>query len=387
MLGLPNTSLNLKAFSEALFSGYKQIARNENSWVLDKVKSLFPETSQRELKGIDFYVEALRKEVFKLEKTTNSPVTYDLGGAGYTNGIGSIKKVLGLSDRYHFRKEEAGLVSIPELSDRGLRSSLLSSGNYTIEGEPFFETRHRSQADSTYYARLGNIASIFTIGTMGFDDDQANEARPYVEEAMRFLAKYRTPRIPAEPNYTEAEKGRKLFEAHCGSCHGHYSGKLDALVLEEFPNKAIPFSRIKTDSLRAVRITEKDLEVLEKVKLGKWVDGRANRAYVAPILNGLWATAPYLHNGSVPTIWHLMHPDQRPISFQVGGHALDFDRLGIKGVQEGNTYRYPVGYTPQSTPEWYNTQDLGRSNSGHVFPFDRLSEEEKAALIEYLKTL
>jgi hypothetical protein len=53
--------------------------------------------------------------------------------------------------------------------------------------------------------------------------------------------------------------------------------------------------------------------------------------YVAPILNGVWATAPYLHNGSVPTLWHLMHPESRPCRFEVGGHKLDSTKVGIAG--------------------------------------------------------
>ena len=109
---------------------------------------------------------------------------------------------------------------------------------------------------------------------------------------------------------------------------------------------------------------------------------------MAPILSGLWATAPYLHNGSVPTLWHLMTPESRPARFQVGGHALDFGLMGIAGAADAEgTYRYPAGSAPWSVPEVYDTRQPGMGNGGHEESFSDLAEAEKRALIEYLKTL
>src|SRR5213079_951338 len=96
--------------------------------------------------------------------------------------------------------------------------------------------------------------------------------------------------------------------------------------------------------------------------------------YVAPILSGLWATAPYLHNGSVPTLWHLMHPAERPTKFFVGGHRLDFKRVGIDGYLDDGTLRYPADYRPWSTPQLYDTREPGRANTGHVAQFKPLTE-------------
>jgi len=110
--------------------------------------------------------------------------------------------------------------------------------------------------------------------------------------------------------------------------------------------------------------------------------------YVAPILSGLWASAPYLHNGSVPTLWHLMHAAERPLRFQVGGHALDWNRVGIAGaLNAGGEYVFPTDYEPWSEPELYDTAQPGLENSGHEQPFDELSETEKDELLEYLKVL
>jgi hypothetical protein len=110
--------------------------------------------------------------------------------------------------------------------------------------------------------------------------------------------------------------------------------------------------------------------------------------YVAPPLAGVWATAPYQHNGSVPTLWHLMHPDQRPARFYVGGHRIDFVRVGIAGeVESDGTMRYASDYRPWSTPRLFDTSEPGRSNRGHETMFADLTEAQKTALLEYLKRL
>ena len=110
--------------------------------------------------------------------------------------------------------------------------------------------------------------------------------------------------------------------------------------------------------------------------------------YSAPSLSGVWLSAPYFHNGSVPTLWALMNPDERPVSFPLGGHKLDFDKVGIAlEVAENGEALYPTGYEPWSVPVIFDTRLPGLSNNGHEQPFDELSKDEKRALLEYLKTL
>ena len=78
--------------------------------------------------------------------------------------------------------------------------------------------------------------------------------------------------------------------------------------------------------------------------------------------------------------------DQGCVSSQPGQAA--FVQLGIAGERFGDgVYRYPDGYVPWSTPEQYDTRQPGLSNRGHEREFAGLSDVEKRALIEYLKTL
>jgi hypothetical protein len=111
---------------------------------------------------------------------------------------------------------------------------------------------------------------------------------------------------------------------------------------------------------------------------------RALLSYKVRPLNGVWATPPYLHNGSVPNIYALLSPvAERPKKFYLGNREYDPVNLGYV------TDEFPGGFE-------FDTSIRGNSNSGHEFSDDRskegvigrsLSPGERRALIEYLKTL
>jgi hypothetical protein len=106
--------------------------------------------------------------------------------------------------------------------------------------------------------------------------------------------------------------------------------------------------------------------------------------YVAPPLNGIWASAPYLHNGSVPTLWHLLNPGQRPAVWRRTEDGYDQSRVGLEVTSFDDvpgTVRLP-----SEKREYFDTHRPGKSASGHEFP-DQLSDDEKKAVLEYLKTL
>ena len=91
-------------------------------------------------------------------------------------------------------------------------------------------------------------------------------------------------------------------------------------------------------------------------------------------LAGVWATGPYLHNGSVPTVYELLSPPKaRRAVFWTGGRELDLERLGFVSTNAPGRFRY-------------DTRLPGNGNGGHAFPKDGLSHEQRMAVIEYLKT-
>jgi len=88
----------------------------------------------------------------------------------------------------------------------------------------------------------------------------------------------------------------------------------------------------------------------------------------------------------VPTLWHFFHPEARPARFLAGGHALDYEKVGI-ALDPQDPTRYPAGYRPTSRPVVYATAQPGHGAQGHEKQLRSLSEDDKAALIEYLKLL
>lgn len=97
-------------------------------------------------------------------------------------------------------------------------------------------------------------------------------------------------------------------------------------------------------------------------------------AYKARPLNGIWATAPFLHNGSVPTLWDLLLPPaERPKTFFVGRYEYDPKKVGIL------TDKFDGGFE-------LDTSVKGNSNAGHEYG-TKLSEADRWAVVEYMKSL
>ena len=100
--------------------------------------------------------------------------------------------------------------------------------------------------------------------------------------------------------------------------------------------------------------------------------------YKARPLNGIWATAPYLHNGSVPSLWELLQkPENRVVKFWVGSRKFDPVNVGFVTTEGLNEFQV---LTPAGAIQ------AGNSNRGHEAGTD-LSDDEKRQLIEYMKTL
>ena len=102
------------------------------------------------------------------------------------------------------------------------------------------------------------------------------------------------------------------------------------------------------------------------------------QAFESRVLQGIWATAPYLHNGSIPTLSDLLKPvAERAATFKVG-QAYDPVKVGLAGDQSQFNYTYKT--TDCSDPA------SGNSRCGHEFG-SKLKEDDKKALLEYLKQL
>ncbi len=235
-----------------------------------------------------------------------------------------------------------------------------------------------------------------------------------------------------------AARGRALFAENCAGCHVPHTTQGDGRYVQHL--KMIPVEYIGTDpgaanniadhrfDLTALQWKQAELEKLDvepkptepmdlsKMSVAKglayvtaYVQDRAYqdanvapaeraemdgfglpigvrelRSYKARPLAGVWATAPFLHNGSVPSIYQLLSPqDERATTFYKGTFEFDPQHLGYRTEAFNNAFLF-------------DTQITGNHNSGHEFRAGKLGNgvigrglqpQERWALLEYLKVL
>jgi mono/diheme cytochrome c family protein len=204
-----------------------------------------------------------------------------------------------------------------------------------------------------------------------------------------FVSSVEPPKYPFTIDSELAKRGREIFADTCASCHGTYGERWT------YPNKIVPLAKIGTDPRLAESFSERNVRHLNALWFthetgpdGKPFQVADTRGYQAPPLDGVWATAPYFHNGSAPTVYHVLNSKARPKvftrSYRTGEEEYDQRRLGWKVT----VLEQPPG---PDTSEFerrkvYDTTLPGRGNGGHTFG-DDLSEDDRLAVIEYLKTL
>jgi len=222
-------------------------------------------------------------------------------------------------------------------------------------------------------------------------------------------------------------QGRDLVAANCTGCHTVASVPLAGS--RYIPTRAVPLPEVGTDDAYTRALTSRRIytgavadlfenrpvvsaaaffgTVVERVTMRgldalnlspaealAYVDGRVAPPPNAPPgtppepwqtdprrfvslkagpLIGLWATGPFLHNGSVPTVEDLLlPPNQRPRVFWTGGREIDAARLGFVSAEAPGLFRF-------------DTSLPGNGNGGHAFPATPFAAEQRRAVLEYLK--
>ncbi len=208
---------------------------------------------------------------------------------------------------------------------------------------------------------------------------------PAFRDISAYLAQMEPPKYPFAIDKEKAAKGEALFRMNCASCHGTYGEKWT------YPNKVIAVKDIGTDPKRHAGIELAYGEEYSESWFGKENPPkplRATAGYQAPPLDGVWATAPYFHNGSVPTLDGVLNSKARPKRFTRSFKTDEADYDKIKMGWKVTEVRDPPApnLTPIEARKIYDTTKPGRANTGHTYG-DKLTEDERAQVIEYLKTL
>ena len=378
-LGMPNTSLDLEAYTLAAFNGFK-IAAAEPDAFWDIVEALHPDLALREYLTLKFAVWPLVRDRLSALEGETRPLPFPNGLPGSTNGVAALKQATGM-DLGVTSKSDNGIVSIPDLGHRHWRTSLLSDGAYALPSHAAGKATRSSDIDQVHLDGLATITTFFTVPSMGVAPSEAMSHRQDARDIFAFLSDVYSPmRFPGDVRLDQAEKGARVFGEECAACHGSYDWNDGRPRLQTYPNWS---GEVETDPLRAENFTASLAERVDQTVYEPHMIVASTGVYTAPPLTGLWASAPYLHNGSVPTLHHLLNPGSRPDRFYVGGHALDFRKVGLRLQENG---AFPEAYRPFARPVLYDTTLPGQGNGGHTAGM-HLSDDDKTLLLEFLKLL
>lgn len=292
--------------------------------------------------------------------------------------------------------------------------------------------QYNSSVHSPLGRNVGEVTGVFAEASLAADGSVVSSAN--IENLYRletWLEQLRAPTWPEEIlgpiDTTLATQGAALFGAQCASCHTEDPQPRTAPnafgVTFAQVNFQTPLSALRTDPTAAMSFATRRADPGPWTPLAQALgllgpDGKTSVAallsvsgtsiirryfainqfppleqaryngfresltpsvaqlttYKARPLNGVAFTAPFLHNGSVPSIYELLLPaSERPSSFHVGSLKFDPVKLGYSTQREAHTVPF-------------DTTQLGNSNAGHEYGTG-LTHEERMAIIEYLKTL
>lgn len=253
--------------------------------------------------------------------------------------------------------------------------------HHDMDAPPWWNVRKRDRLYIDGFVEKSHRALI------PFVMDQRNSGAKMIgwEEDFKKIYAYieslEAPRYPFPVDAELAEQGSEVFDNHCAECHGQSGANAT------YPARIVPLEDIGTDPIRLRALSPQHRRGYHESWYANYGQDETHfepEGYQAPPLDGVWASAPYFHNGSVPTLWHVLNPTERPkIWYRPDNDAYDASRVGLK-VKELTDL--PSDLRGDIRRKYFDTQVRGKSSAGHDYP-DALNAEEKKVLLEYLKTL
>ncbi len=192
-----------------------------------------------------------------------------------------------------------------------------------------------------------------------------------LHRVMNYIGDLKAPKYPLPIDERLAAAGAVTYDSTCAMCHKAGGARAGAVI---------PLAEIGTDRARLDLWTSTAAAASNSVGDGhpwKFSHFRKTDGYIAMPLDGVWLTAPYLHNGAVPTLADLLEPPAaRPATFWRGADLYDSARVGF----------VTTGAAAERIGLLFDVTLPGNGNAGHTYGTD-LAPEKKRALLEYLKTL
>ncbi|HVK55402.1 MAG TPA: hypothetical protein VM532_10285 [Burkholderiales bacterium] len=363
--GMPANAFNIMAF-ETFFFRCGADPKFTASYLIPEMQRL-----GADLDLLDRYVvypvaiAIMRDRVLTLAGRFKFVDTQPAWGPGRVDTFNSAKVIFNFPmDRVH-PSELAAPADFPSIwnqrprkvRDDGEPMQLHWDGNNTS-----VEERNKSAAFGT-----GTTPPTIDLKRIGRVEDWLLDAQPPAFEEH----------FPVDKNLVA--RGLIVYKNYCASCHGVNGTNFKG----EFVGKVTPLEEIGTDRRRLDSYTYELAVNQSSLYAGypwRFQHFRKTFGYANMPLDGLWLRAPYLHNGSVPTLRDLLEPSsRRPKVFYRGNDLYDPVKVGFVSAkaEEGGRQYFK-----------FDTTVMGNSNVGHEGKQygTELSNREKAALVEYLKT-
>ena len=271
----------------------------------------------------------------------------------------------------------------------------------------------------------GHFSFNFTGAQANANDIHADHVAS-TAKALAFARETVSPEFPERLDAELVQKGADIFHDRtypedwdnfraCFKCHGSYT------KIGNNPDFSLPgswtvkydgteYENVRTDTayneiVKALGPVNEHITKLqtyfasqEKPELGTIYAPLEGKGYVPPPLVGVWATAPYFHNGSVPTVEAVLNSKLRPEiwtrnddpnAYDLESVGMVFSTLSRKELEESDRIMRTASHLSRESLDQmfiYDTKGFGRGNMGHTFG-DQLTQDERLAIIEFLKSL
>ncbi|MEK6234783.1 MAG: c-type cytochrome, partial [Planctomycetales bacterium] len=213
----------------------------------------------------------------------------------------------------HLSQRDADLNRLPN----PIRPELI---HFDSDPPPWWRIKKRKRLYADGFAKKSHRAlMVFLLGRPG-GAERFHAAEQDFRDILAWIETIEPPKYPFPIDRALAARGRLLFENHCADCHGTHGED------GSYPEMIVPLKVVGTDPVRLTGVRRDQREAYER----SWFAYRGKHkvveqpvGYLAPPLDGIWASAPYFHNGSVPTLRDVLNPRLRPIVWKRSEDGYD----------------------------------------------------------------
>lgn len=242
----------------------------------------------------------------------------------------------------------------------------------TADFPALFNQRPRAEKnmDLHWDGNNSSVADRNISAAIGAGAEPDSLDMPEMQRVMDWIMDFQGPAFPqSKIDASKANAGKAVWEKACADCHSFTGSRV---------GKVTPIQEIGTDSGRLDSFTEDLAKKQNTLGTGyPWqlTHFKKTNGYANAPLDRVWLRAPYLHNGSIPTLRALLFVEERPAVFYRAHDVYDYQNVGfVSSGQEAEK-----GFK-------YDTSLKGNGNRGHTYGAD-LPAEDKINLLEYMKSL